>query len=65
MLVSFVLNWSLLNKDEGWGIEIFFYRATLDNKSFDSQIKSLFHVFMVFVYTFLTIAAVQSTRWEA
>ena len=65
MLVSFVLNWSVRDANEDWGIEIFFYRATLDNKQFDSQIKSSFHVFMVFVYTFLTIAAVQSTRREA
>jgi hypothetical protein len=42
----------------GFGIEYFFYRTALDNKAFDSILVSWFHVFMVFVYTFLTINAV-------
>jgi hypothetical protein len=38
MVFSFLLNLQVHEKsgEESWGIEIFFYRATLDNKQFDS-----------------------------
>ena len=63
MIVSFVLNLmisseSTSSESTGIGLEFFFYRATLDNKQFESSFASYFHVFMVFVYTFLTINAV-------
>jgi hypothetical protein len=46
------------------GFENFFERTTLNNKEFDDA-RSWIHVFMVAVYTFLTIAAVQKTRRDA
>ena len=63
MLVSVVLNLTIHSKEAtdestGYGLELFFYRANLDNKQFESSFASYFHVFMVFVYTFLTINAV-------
>lgn len=38
MVFSFLLNFQVREKsgEESWDLEIFFYRATLDNKQFDS-----------------------------
>jgi hypothetical protein len=56
MIVSFALN-IYASPDEP-GLSSFFYRTTLENKQFENQLISYFQVFMVFVYTFLTINAV-------
>jgi hypothetical protein len=63
MLVSFCLN--LYASNDELGLSSFFYRTTLENKQFENQLISYFQVCMVFVYTFLTINAVQSTRRDA
>lgn len=65
MGLSFVMNVFLPIKEEsdlylGDRLD----QTTLQNKAF-SHNRSWFHVFMVFLYTFLTINAVQKTRRDA
>lgn len=61
-MFSVVLNLTInsfdANSQNGSWLELFFYKTTLDNKQFESSVVSSFHVFMLFVYTFLTINTV-------